>query len=264
MGYTVRSPPGLSIRNSYPDLEAPPSQDPMDMEYTIPRDRLDYPNERIASREAAMVAIIPGLGPGPGQGLGPNIDDRHSKRYRGGRSEFEGDVQYLDQRVINQAEERDLNYEPTHLNHREQNDILSQVNRRLSQCAFDFIAMYQFPIPLEPGKPKVCVATDKAWTEWVFLLKRLATKRRIPSKAIYDGQIKHLTTILDNSMETRHATKPQPRPLKDDRNVLQQISAGIQVGKMLKDAATMKFLDTLYLQTEMVIQDRINNGSTSR
>lgn len=86
---------------------------------------------------------------------------------------------------------------------------------------------------------------DREWTEWVYLLKRLATKRRIPARVIYNGQIKQFATILENSLEMRHAAKHQSRPLKDDRNILQLISAGIQVAKILKDAAAMDYLDRL-------------------
>ena len=211
-------------------------------EYTIPQDRAEYLDERVASREAAILPEPKGY-------------ERAPRRFRGGRDEFaEGQVQHLPKIQVQQARERDLDFEPVSLDHQEQNDILSRVNRRLSQCAFDFIAMYQFPIPLEAGKPMVRVATDRAWTEWVYLLKRLATKRRIPSRAIYDGQIKELTTLLDNSVEMRHSTKPQARPLKDDRHVLQLVSAGIQVGRMLKDATTMEYLDRLYKDTEVLIQ----------
>lgn len=63
-------------------------------------------------------------------------------------------------------------------------------------------------------------------------------------------------TILENSLEMRHAAKHQSRPLKDDRNVLQLISAGLQVAKLLKDAACMQYMDTLYLETERLIQSR--------
>ena len=152
--------------------------------------------------------------------------------------------------------ERDLPPLPVHLNESDQEDILTQVNQRLSQCAFDFIALYRFPIPIEPNKAAVQGAQDKAWTEWAYLLKRLAIKRKIPSHAIYQGQIKELTTVLDNSLEMRHTSKPQPRSLKDDRTVLQFISAGIQVGKILKDAGTMEDLDRLYQRTENLIQTR--------
>lgn len=122
----------------------------------------------------------------------------------------------------------------------EQDDILSQVNDCLSRCAFDFVAKYQFPIPLTQDMRPVSSMSpslhfgrlhvahtynqverpeDREWTEWVHLLKRLATKRRIPARVLYNGQIKQLVTILENSMEMRHAAKHQSRPLKDDRNV---------------------------------------------
>jgi hypothetical protein len=68
---------------------------------------------------------------------------------------------------------------------------------------------------------------------------RLATKRRIPARVLYNGQIKQFVTILENSLEMRHAAKHQSRPLKDDRNILQLISAGIQVAKIVKDAQAM-------------------------
>lgn len=90
---------------------------------------------------------------------------------------------------------------------------------------------------------------DREWTEWVYLLKRLATKRRIPARVLYNGQIKQFVTILENSLEMRHAAKHQSRPLKDDRNILQLISAGIQVAKILKDAAAMDYLDRLVSNT---------------
>lgn len=90
---------------------------------------------------------------------------------------------------------------------------------------------------------------DREWTEWVYLLKRLATKRRIPARVLYNGQIKQFITVLENSLEMRHAAKHQSRPLKDDRNILQLISAGIQVAKILKDAAAMDYLDRLVSNT---------------
>jgi hypothetical protein len=73
---------------------------------------------------------------------------------------------------------------------------------------------------------------------------------------LYNGQIKQFVTILENSLEMRHAAKHQSRPLKDDRNILQLISAGIQVAKILKDAQAMAALDDLYILTERQIQDR--------
>ena len=256
----LQSPLDASSRTSRPDYQGvtmrPQSSGsvyPWDPGYQFSQDRLDYGEKSPIKRNTITVADSTG-------------DERRSKRYRGGRDEFDGSVQYLSKppRSVPEPRERDLPPLPVHLNNAEQDDVLTRVNRRLSQCAFDFVALYRFPIPMESDKPPVKSAADKAWTEWAYLLKRLATKRRIPSHAIFQGQIKELTTVLDNSLEMRHASKPQPRALKDDRTVLQFISAGIQVGKILKDAATMEYLDKLYQQTEKIIQSRKEPPPSSR
>ncbi|KAL3494917.1 hypothetical protein BJX62DRAFT_222947 [Aspergillus germanicus] len=182
----------------------------------------------------------------------------HSQRRPSNRDEFDGPHQFLDPpspRVI-EAQARDLPHLPTNLDVSEQDRILASVNDRLSQCAFDFVAKYQFPIPLESDKRQVRVPSDREWTEWVYLLRRLATKRRIPARVLYNGQIKQLVTVLENSQEMRHAAKHQSRPIKDDRNVLQLISAGIQVARILRDASAMDYLDRLYQDTEKRIQER--------
>lgn len=160
------------------------------------------------------------------------------------RDEFDGPSQLLDKPEHGSFEpkEEELPPLPITLYAQEQDDILSKVNERLSQCAFVFIAKYQFPIPIEPDKRPVRVPGDREWSEWVYLLKRLATKRRIPSRVLFNGQIKQLITILENSLEMRHAAKHQSRPLKDDRNILQLISSGLQVAKILKDAPAMRYL----------------------
>ena len=244
---------GLSYPGGDPSPKPMSSVYPWDTGYQFSQDRLDYVEKSPSKRSTITVAGSAG-------------DERRSKRYRGGRDEFDGSVQYLSKppRNIPEPSEGDLPPLPVHLNSEEQEDVLTQVNRRLAQCAFDFVALYRFPIPMEPDKPPVQSATDKGWTEWAYLLKRLATKRRIPSHAIFQGQIKELTTVLDNSLEMRHASKPQPRPPKDDRTVLQFISAGIQVGKILKDAAAMEYLDKLYQQIEKVIQERKESSSSAR
>lgn len=185
----------------------------------------------------------------------------HSQRRPPNRDEFDGPHQFLERpsTALMAAQEQELPPVPTNLYVQEQDDVLSQVNAALSRCAFDFVAKYQFPIPLEPDKRPVSTPGDREWTEWVYLLKRLATKRRIPARVLYNGQIKQLVTVLENSLEMRHAARNQSRPLKDDRNVLQLISAGLQVAKMLMDADTMKFLDGLYARTEAIIHARRNN-----
>lgn len=183
---------------------------------------------------------------------------RGSQRRPSNRDEFDGPHQFLQrppQDVID-MQERELPHLPTNLHVQEQDTVLNQVNDRLSQCAFDFVAKYQFPIPLTQDMRPVERPQDREWTEWVYLLKRLATKRRIPARVLYNGQIKQFVTILENSLEMRHAAKHQSRPLKDDRNILQLISAGIQVAKILKDASAMDYLDRLYVDTESRIHER--------
>lgn len=184
---------------------------------------------------------------------------RHrSQRRPSNRDEFDGPHQLLKPpppHVI-AAQARELPHLPTNLDVTEQDRILNAVNDRLSECAYDFVAKYQFPVPIEPDKRQVHGPTDREWTEWVYLLKRLATKRRIPAKLLYNGQIKQLVTVLENSLEMRHAAKHQSRPIKDDRNVLQLISAGTQVAKILKDACAMEFMDRLYVDTERLIHQR--------
>ncbi|KAI9796027.1 MAG: hypothetical protein M1833_006535 [Piccolia ochrophora] len=194
------------------------------------------------------------------------------------RDEFDGPHQLLDMPSAESiaAQEQDLPSLPMTLDVQEQDDLLSQVNGRLSQCAFDFVAKYQFPIPLESDKRPVRGPADREWNEWVFLLKRLATKRRIPARVLYNGQIKQFITVLENSLEMRHSVAHQydhacgvlywhkrggnlfsrSRPSKDDRNVLQLISAGIQVTKILRDATGMRFLDGIYVYTENLIRHR--------
>lgn len=184
---------------------------------------------------------------------------RHrSQRRPSNRDEFDGPHQLLKLppgHVI-AAQARELPHLPTNLDVSEQDGILNAVNDRLSECAYDFIAKYQFPVPVEADKRTVNGPTDREWTEWVYLLKRLATKRRIPARLLYNGQIKQLVTVLENSLEMRHAAKHQSRPIKDDRNVLQLISAGTQVAKILKDCCAMEFMDQLYVDTERLIHQR--------
>jgi len=137
----------------------------------------------------------------------------HQQRRPSNRDEFDGPHQFLQRpppEYIAQ-QERDLPHLPTNLVVHEQDSILTQVNDCLSQCAFDFVAKYQFPIPLANGEMRpVERAKDREWTEWVYLLKRLATKRRIPARVLYNGQIKQFITVLENSLDRVEA--PQRRP----------------------------------------------------
>jgi hypothetical protein len=127
----------------------------------------------------------------------------HSQRRPSNRDEFDGPHQFIPRpppEYIAQ-QEKDLPHLPTNLVVHEQDSILTRVNDRLSQCAFDFVAKYQFPIPLANGEMRpVERPQDREWTEWVYLLKRLATKRRIPARVLYNGQIKQFITILEVSL----------------------------------------------------------------
>ena len=192
------------------------------------------------------------------RGGGVEIGSRHARRRPSNRDEFDGPHHFLQRPSAEYIamQERDLPHLPTNLPIQEQDCILRQLHERLSQCAFDFVAKYQFPIPLAPNTRPVERAQDRDWVEWVYLLKRLATKRRIPARVLYNGQIKQFVPTLEHSLEMRYAPRSQRRPLKDDRHMLQLLSAGIQVAKILKDAAAMEFLDRLYLSTERQIQDR--------
>jgi hypothetical protein len=193
-----------------------------------------------------------------------NMGERtHPPRRGTNRDEFDGPHQILPKPPLGYLAEqdRDLPHLPTNLVVQEQDAILTRVNDRLSRCAFDFVAKYEFPIPIDSKMRPVERPEDREWTEWVYLLKRLATKRRIPARVLYNGQIKQLVTILENSLEMKHAARNQSRPLKDDRNMLQLISAGIQVAKILKDASAMDYLDRLYVATERQIQERSQANS---
>jgi hypothetical protein len=195
---------------------------------------------------------------GRGTGSSGSLERPHPQRRPTNRDEFDGPHQLLPRPPPEYIaeQERDLPHLPTNLVVQEQDLVLTRVNERLSQCAFDFVAKYEFPIPIDSKMRPVERPEDREWTEWVYLLKRLATKRRIPARVLYNGQIKQLVTILENSLEMRHAAKHQSRPLKDDRNILQLISAGIQVAKILKDASAMDYLDRLYVSTEKQIHER--------
>jgi hypothetical protein len=190
------------------------------------------------------------------------MDRVHPQRRPSNRDEFDGPHQLLPRPTSGYLAEqdRDLPHLPTNLVVQEQDIILTRVNERLSRCAFDFVAKYEFPIPIDSKMRPVERPEDREWTEWVYLLKRLATKRRIPARVLYNGQIKQFVTILENSLEMRHAARNQSRPLKDDRNILQLISAGIQVAKLLRDADSMCYLDQLYVATEKQIQERSHSS----
>ena len=222
----------------------------------------DSVDDILASPNLSDYSLENGMKPSNVNGKLKNGNGKpRSQRKPSNRDEFDGPHQFLQRPPPNviAMQERELPHLPTNLHIQEQDQVLSKVNDRLSQCAFDFVAKYQFPIPLTQDMRPVERPQDREWTEWVYLLKRLATKRRIPARVLYNGQIKQFVTILENSLEMRHAAKHQSRPLKDDRNILQLISAGIQVAKILKDASAMDYLDQIYVSTEKQIQERTSS-----
>lgn len=239
-------PPGLP-RQGYAPVDFSPVSTPGAYTPRTPQDYSPLPTP-IARPQASPYGDA-----GPSATL-PSAPKRRSS----GKDEFDGPHQFLPKPDDGNVEvtESQLISLTISLQAEEQDDILAKVNDCLSKCAFDFVAKYQFPIPIEADKRPVRTPADREWTEWCHLLKRLATKRRIPMRVLWNGQIKQLVTVLENSLEMRHAAKHQSRPLKDDRNILQLISAGLQVAKMLKDPQAMIFLDNLYSQTEFVIRSR--------
>ncbi|KAK5137681.1 hypothetical protein LTR08_007976 [Meristemomyces frigidus] len=214
--------------------------------------------QRASSEEARLNQLGSYYGADASSSANSFQGKQYPQRRPSNRDEFDGPSQLLDKpkEPLYEPKEEQLPQLPVTLYAQEQDEILSKVNDRLSRVAFDFVAKYQFPVPIEPDKRPVHAPGDREWSEWVYLLKRLATKRRIPARVLYNGQIKQLITILENSLEMRHAAKHQSRPLKDDRNILQLVSSGLQVAKILKDAPAMQYLDSLYVQTESLVQTR--------
>jgi len=183
----------------------------------------------------------------------------HTRRRPFNQDEFDGPSQLLPLPLPQQehARAQPLPTLPVHLDIDEQDEITHHVNDILSRCAYHFVAKYQFPIPLERDKPRVRSPADREWTEWAYLLKRLATKRRIPARVLFENQIKQFVTTLENSIAVRQNNRDQPtRTPKDDRYILQLISAGTQVAKIMMDSLSMEQLDSLYRQTERIILQR--------
>ncbi len=87
----------------------------------------------------------------PPSGLGRSAGKGRPQRKPSNRDEFDGpQVQFLARPPSDYIamQEREMPHLPTNLLVSEQDSVLAAVNDRLSQCAFDFVAKYQFPIPL--------------------------------------------------------------------------------------------------------------------
>ncbi len=181
-----------------------------------------------------------------------------SQQRTSNRDEFDRSHQLLDRSFVKvvTAQKQNLSHLSMNLYVNEQDEILSQVNDHLSKCIFDFVAKYQFPISLKSNKRSVKISANCKWTKWIYLLKRLAIKRRISTRVLFHDQIKQLIIILKNFLKMWHAVKHQSKSLKDDQNVLQLISVKLQMIQILKDVICMKLLDNLYVQIEIKIQLR--------
>ncbi|KAE9370053.1 hypothetical protein N431DRAFT_344497 [Stipitochalara longipes BDJ] len=136
----------------------------------------------------------------------------------------------------------------------EQGVILTRLYDALSQCAFDFLATYQIPLPLDPSMRALERPSDLNWVEWVHLLKQLAMKKCILARVLCGDEINQLPAVLESSLEVGPIS--QPKVQRDDRNVLQMLFAGIQVAKLLRDSRAMDYLDAMYTATENIRQER--------
>ncbi|CZR53447.1 uncharacterized protein PAC_03325 [Phialocephala subalpina] len=154
-------------------------------------------------------------------------------------------------------QEKDIEPLPTSLTVEEQNLIVSNVENRLSECAYDFVAKYQLPIPALPRQRKVRYPMDREWAEWAYPLKRLTLKHCIPEQILGNRRLESFPDILEKSVHQGHQgaqtwpTRHQqslPQNL-DDWYILQIISSGIRVAQFLKDSAAMEHLVQLYRVT---------------
>jgi hypothetical protein len=100
----------------------------------------------------------------PGKGR-LNSGKPRAQRRPSNRDEFDGPHQFLQRPPPEYIamQERELPHLPTNLLVQEQDSVLSQVNDRLSQCAYDFVAKYQFPIPLTQDMRPVERPQDREW-----------------------------------------------------------------------------------------------------
>ncbi|KAI0393106.1 hypothetical protein F5Y17DRAFT_325641 [Xylariaceae sp. FL0594] len=191
---------------------------------------------------------------------------RSSRRSGNRRDEFEeSDVQFLPRPPTSYVsmQEREMPQLPTHLSASEQASLLACLNDRLSRCAFDFVAKHQLPIPLTLDMRRVERPQDRTWTEWVQLLKKLTNRRRIPARVLYEEEIGQFVNILENTLELGYAAPRQRRRLRDDRNVLQLISAGTQAAKMLQDTPAMEYMDGLYVSTDRQIRANVAKAAAA-
>jgi len=162
------------------------------------------------------------------------------------------------------AQEKDMEPLPTSLTLEEQDFIVSNVEKRLSECAYDFVAKHQLPIPTLPKQRIIRYPMDREWAEWAHLLKWLALKHRISGQILGNRRLESFPDILEKSVHRSHQsdqiwpTRHQqslPQDL-DDWYMFQIISSGIRVARFLKDSAAMEYLVDLYRATMEATMDR--------
>ena len=182
----------------------------------------------------------------------------HTRKRSANNDEFDGPSHFLSRPSQQTLDRTGLPFPdlPTKLSVQEQEEILREIEDRLSQCAFTFIGHYEFPVPIEPDRGHPQRASDRRWHEWAHLLKRLATKRRVPKAFLFEQQIHNMVTILENSVQPRPKKDDTQPQLRDDYHILQAISAAIQVAKLLQDGGTMICLHHLYKRTEVTVLSR--------
>ncbi|RFU80812.1 hypothetical protein TARUN_1377 [Trichoderma arundinaceum] len=198
------------------------------------------------------------------QNLGPNAKQSY-QRQSSSRDIFDGPHQFLQPPAANilLLQERELPLLPLSLNVEEQSKVMKQVGHCLSQCAFDFFARYQLPIPLLRTMRPVEGPQDREWDEWVFLLKGLMARKRIPMRALLNAEVAQFEANLESSLGINNGAKESGNSLKDDRYILQLISASIHVAQMLKDASAMGELGRLYDATETKIHNHTKAVATA-
>jgi len=85
--------------------------------------------------------------------------------------------------------------------------ILDFVSDGSSRCVSDFIKKSHSPIPMSKRDARpLAILFDagwaECWAEYLYLSERLATKRRVPARISYDGQIRQQIALLKTSPES--------------------------------------------------------------
>ena len=156
---------GHSHNHNQPQGQGPyKSMTPQAWEYQARFSPTDSVDDIIASPSLSDYSLENGTGRTP-PGKGRMNGKPRAQRRPSNRDEFDGPHQFLQRPPPEYIamQERELPHLPTNLLVQEQDSVLSQVNDRLSQCAYDFVAKYQFPIPLTQDMRPVERPQDREW-----------------------------------------------------------------------------------------------------